>query len=319
MIRVTFLCLILAGCSLSFGAEEDTGPDAESPVIRQPIERIDSTHTTVSDMLEATAKRIDRFFADDRAFEESNDTTLQISLDMISEENSLIEFDSRVRTRLALPGTERRLRLIIESDPEEIDPNAPENDPIDALDSSSNFIIGVEGERMRGGWQLRPSLGIKPRWTPEPYARLRAIRYFNLDQWLARVSATAAWFSSDGKSLAGTTDFDRRLTDQLLFRSASSARWEIDDTVTSASQVFTLFHKLASKAKLAYDIGVVGDDDPNWRVTDHFIRLRYRRLVYKSWAYVEIQPRASWPEDNDYHEELSLLLRLEVNFGSDFR
>ena len=120
-------------------------------------------------------------------------------------------------------------------------------------------------------------------------------------------------------SLAATTDFDRRLNDNLLFRASSNARWEADTPQTSASQVFSLYQRLASKASLAYDIGIIGDDNPNWRVTNHFIRLRYRRLFYKTWAYLEIQPKATWPEENGFREELSLLLRLELNFGRGYR
>jgi len=315
-IPLLLLLLLLSGTCAA--AEEGEETEVETPMFNTPVDTVDTTHETMSDMVESMAKGIDRFFAADRAFEEDNDTSVQISLDMISEEDDVIQFDSRVRTKLALPGTERRLRLIIESDPEEIDPNALQNNPIDALNQSSNYIIGLEGERIKGDWQLRPSLGIKPKLSPEPYARYRAIRYFTLDSWLARFSGTAAWFSSDGKSLAATTDFDRKLSDRLLFRASTSARWEIDNHVTSASEVLSLYRRLSTNAKLAYDLGIVGNDEPDWRALNYFLRLRYRRLVYKTWAYVEIQPMVEWPEVNDFHEQLSLLLRLEMNFGKDY-
>jgi hypothetical protein len=309
--------VVLSGTS--FGDEDTDANAEESPVFTTPMETVDNTHTSLSEMIETTARRIDQFFGNDRAFQESNETSLQISLDYISEEDNVAQFESRVRGKLVLPGTERRLRLIVESDPEELDPEAPGRNPIDALETTNNYIIGVEGERLRGDWQLRPSLGVKPGMSPQLYGRFRAIRYFDLDKWVARFQGTAAWFSADGKSLSATTDFDRRINDKLLFRSSTGLRWNIDDEVTDASQVFTLYQRMASKAKLAYDIGVVGNDDTHWRVTDQFVRLRYRRLVYKNWAFMEIQPMVSWPEDNDFHEELSLLVRLELNFGSHYR
>lgn len=317
-IRITLLLLMAALTSVGFSDEDAGEDDAESPIITTPMETVDDTHTTVSEMIETMAKRVDQFFGNDRAFQESNETSLQISLDYISEEDNVAQFESRVRGKLVLPGTERRLRLIVESDPEELDPESPGKNPIDALESTNNYIIGLEGERLRGDWQFRPSLGVKPGMSPQLYGRVRAIRYFDLDKWVARFQSTAAWFSSDGKSLSATTDFDRRINDKLLFRASTGLRWRIDDEVTDASQVFTLYQRMASKAKLAYDIGVIGNDETNWRVTDQFVRLRYRRLVYKDWAFMEIQPMASWPETNDFHEELSLLVRLELNFGSSF-
>jgi hypothetical protein len=209
--------------------------------------------------------------------------------------------------------------LIIESDPQEIDPDTLEENLFDTQDSASNYIIGLEGDRLKGDWEFRPSVGVRARWLPELYARVRVNRYFDLNPWLARVSGNASWFSSDGVTLAAGADFDRRLNDTMMFRASSSFRWEEETPVTSASQVFSLFQRLESKASLAYDVGVVGDDDPDWRVTNHFIRLRYRRLFYKTWAYLEIQPKATWPEDNHFREELSLLFRLEFNFGRPYQ
>ena len=145
-----------------------------------------------------------------------------------------IQFENRVRTKLELPGTEHRLRLIIESDPQEIDPDTLEENLFDTQDSSANYIIGLEGEHLRGDWQFRPSVGIRARWPPELYARLRATRYFDLNPWLARVSGNASWFSADGVSLAATTDFDRRLNDTLLFRASSNARCIFRGQTTNA-------------------------------------------------------------------------------------
>jgi len=317
--RGTLLLMLLTACGPCLAAQATDQPEAEAPLVTSDVARVDTTHERVSGLVEDMARRIDRFFANERAFEEENDTSLQISLDLISEENSVIQFNSRVRGKLSLPGTERRLRLVLESDPRELDPDAPRGNPADALDKPSDYILGLEGQHLAGRWEIRPSAGIRVRWTPDPYARLRAIRYFRLDDWLARVSGTAAWFSSDGTILDTTLDFDRRLGDDLLFRSASNVRWEVDPSLSSLSQVFSLFQRLASKASLAYDIGLTADDETDWRTTDYFAQLRYRRLFYRNWAYLELQPRIGWPEDNNFHEDLSLLVRLELNFGRGYR
>ena len=291
----------------------------ESALIHTPSEPIDATHTKVSAVVEDMAKRVDRFFADDRAFEEENDSTLQISIDASSEEGEALKLNGSIRAKMALPGAKNRLRLVLEDDPDRQAQDAPIDDPFRALGETSDYTLGLEGEVQASRWLLRPSLGVRATWPPDPYARLRAIRYITLGDWVSRLSGTASWFSEDGAGLDGTVDFDHRLSDEILFRSATSLAWRHDTAQTNAAQVFSLFQRLASRAGLAYEIGAGADDDPGWEVHNYFARLRYRRLVYKTWAYVDIQPMIAWPEENDFHEELSLLVRLELNFGKAYR
>lgn len=295
------------------------GATDESALILTPSEPIDATHTKVSDIVEDMARRVDRFFGNDRAFEEQNDTALQIRFDFGSDEGELARLNSSVRAKVALPGTEERLRLVLESDPDLPARDAPLDDPLRSFGESSDYTLGLEGRAQASGWQLRPSLGVRAKWPLDPYARLLAIRYIDLGDWVSRVSGTASWFSTDGVGLDGTVDFDRRVNDDILFRSASSLAWRHDTSQTNAAQVLSLFQRLASQASLAYEIGAGADDDPQWEINNYFARLRYRRLVYKTWAYVDVQPTIAWPEDNDFQEELSLLVRLELNFGKAYR
>jgi len=316
-------CLLLTAAFLPFShslaaAENGAETDAEAAVVTEPLERVDTAHEKVSDAVEFMARGVDRFFADERAFEEANETSVQVRLELISEDDS-VSFDSSVRAKVQLPGSERRLRLILESDPRELDPDAPQDDPGDAIDEPSDYIIGVEGERLVGDWQIRPSVGVKVDWPPDPYARLRAIRYFPVGEWVGRVSGTASWFSSDGVDLDGRLDFDRKLDENKLFRSATALGWEADDSQADASQVFSVFQQTAKRTRLAYDVGLKADNDPDWEATQYFGQIRYRRLFYKTWAFVELIPRVSWKEEDDFDEELSFLVRLELNFGRGFR
>jgi hypothetical protein len=299
-------------------ADNAAAADAGEAIVTEPLERVDTAHEKVSGAVEFMARGVDRFFADERDFEEANETYVQVRMDIINEDGST-SFDSSLRAKVQLPGSERRLRLVLESDPLELDPDAPQDNPGDAVDEPSDYIIGVEGERLVGDWQILPSVGVKVDWPPDPYARLRAIRYFPAGDWVGRVSGTAAWFSSDGVDLDGRVDFDRKLGENNLFRSATAVGWEAEDSYSDASQVFSLYQKTASRTRLAYDIGLKADKDPDWETTEYFGQLRYRRQFYKTWAFVELIPRISWADDNDFDEELSLLVRLELNFGRSFR
>lgn len=310
---------VIAGCCPALAADNPGRTDDERPLVAEPIEQADTTHETVTRAVETVAKSLDRFFGDERAFEEDNNSSLQIRGDVITDQRDGVDFDGRVKAKLVLPGTKRRLRLIVESDAREAGIDDTQDDALRSTDNASDYVVGLESEILAGDWQLRPSLGLKMDLPPDPYARLRAIRYWGLGKWLARVSTTAAWFRSDGTSVAGDLDLDRQLGDTTLFRSASGVRWESDDSVTSVTQTFSIFDRLASRARVAYDVGATFDNDPDWRTNEYFVRLRYRRLVYKNWAYLELQPRIGWPDEYDYQTNLSLLARLEVTFGKSYQ
>lgn len=288
------------------------------PLIEAPVPAVDSPHDRFSSAIETLARRVDSFFGDERAFEEENDTTLQVTLDTTANDNGDLEFDSALRAKLALPAIEKRLKLVIESDQGRDTGGTANNDPVDALEKPSDYIIGLERGYAGGLWQFQPSVGLRMDLPPDPYVRFRTIRYADLQNWLARVSGTATWFSQDGAKLDANLDFDRQLDEQLLIRSASSASWEEENSLAGATQIFTLFQHLSANTGMAYDLGASVDNDPDWNVDNTFVRLRYRRQLYKTWAYLELQPMLAWPEDNNYREELSLLLRLEINFGRGY-
>jgi hypothetical protein len=301
-------------------AAADDPAQSEAPMIEEPIEGVDAVHGQISNTVEDWAKRLDSFFGDERAFEEENNTAIRITLDTTFSENDGVDFGSKIKAKVRLPISERRLQLILESDPEGLGSDRAEDDPADALDRGSDVIFGFERRVEAGKWELRPSIGTRFDLPLDPYARLRAIRYFDLGTWLSRVSTTASWFNSDGIDISGNVDFDRRIREDMLFRASTSVLWEEEPSLTSAGQMFTVYHRLSStRAIMAYDLGASFNDDPAWGATNYFARVRYRRLIYKNWAYLEVQPTISWPEENDFNEELSLLVRLEANFGAFYR
>jgi len=317
--KIRSLAAILLAAAIGHAFAADAPADeAETPLVTSPYTTVDAAHERVSGAVEGMAKNVDRFFADERSFQESNETALQIRFDTTARESGEFEFTSRVRAKWVFPHMQKKLRLVLESDPREAGTDSPEDDPLAAVDSASDYTLGLERLFETSDWEVRPSVGLRFDTPLDPYARLRAIRYFDLGPWLSRVSGTASWFNSDGVSLSANVDFDRPLDENLLFRSATGSLWEHDPDTVSLSQMFTVYQQLASSAKLAYDLGATFDNDPDWQSTDYFVRLRYRRLIYKSWAYLEVQPKVSWPEDNDYREDLSLLVRLEVNFGRGY-
>jgi hypothetical protein len=88
-------------------------------------EEID-THTILSEKLTSFATTIDKFFADESNLNFENKTQLRLFTDTFIREAQGPQMEGDVRFQLQLPGTQKRMQLILESNDEaEDDKNQP--------------------------------------------------------------------------------------------------------------------------------------------------------------------------------------------------
>ena len=103
-----------------------------------------------------------------------------------------------------------------------------------------------------------------------------------------------------------------------MFRASSFARWTEEDEFFRLSQVFTFFHTLSARRMVSYQVGAYGQTDPTWFMTDYLLVVRYRQLIHKEWLFFEVRPQVQYSKENDWDDEVSLLLRLELFFGRKY-
>ena len=330
VIVVAALCPGMAAARESAGIAESEppGPPPVSvqgerpPDPRKPggVESaVDRIHTGISDQLESTAKRVDAFFADDRYYADTTKTYARLSVQSTWENGEDTESRARLRARVDLPGTRQRLRLFVEGgDPEVGDDAASETIP-EALDDN-DYNVGLEGQfGDTGAWDIRPGVGVKAASTPDPFIRVRAIRYGRPGRWLGRFAAGVAEFVDDGTEIQARIDFDRGLTERLLFRSASRVRYRDSKDRVDFTQQFTLFQRLSGRAGLAYDVGLQADDDPEWDVDAYYTQARVRYRAYKKWLFLELTPELVYREEDNYDPSFRLTFRADIVFGARYR
>ncbi|MGI9264509.1 MAG: hypothetical protein ACR2QU_06250 [Gammaproteobacteria bacterium] len=280
---------------------------------------VDTWHASISSRVERSARRIDSFFADDRFYADATKSYARLSVQSTWENGEDTESEARVRARIDLPGTRQRLRLFVEGgEPDEGEGTASDS-ITEALDDN-DYNVGLEAQlRNTGRWDLRPGLGVKASNSPDPFVRLRAVRYEHLDSWLMRFSAGVAEFVDDGTEVQSRVDFDRKINPDWLFRSTSRARYRDSKDRIDFLQQLTVFQKINSRLGLAYDIGVRADDDPDWEVDHYFGQLRARVRAYKKWLFVELKPQVVFREEDDYDPSYLFSLRMDAVFGQDYR
>ena len=280
---------------------------------------VGAVHTGISDAVERTAMRVDSFFADDRFYADSTESYARLSLQTTWEDGDGTASEARLRVRVDLPGTEHRLRLFVEGgEPDGAEGTASNSIPR-ALDDN-DYNVGLEGQLDRtGAWDLRPGLGVKAGVPPDPFVRLRAIRYENFARWLMRFSTGAAQYLDAGTEVLARLDFDRDLGEQAFFRSGSRARYRRQDDRIELRHDFSLFRRMGRRGAIAYDVGLVADDDPDWDIDNYFTQVRARWRVYQKWLFLELTPQIIFREEDDYDASFRVSLRVDAVFGDRYR
>ena len=96
------------------GAEQSAAQEPQ-PSFFDPV---NAPRDYLSEKFVSLASGIDRFFGDDRDFQETNKSVLQMNLSEVFEPDGQRKFALRGRAKLSLPATQRRLHLLLETDPE---------------------------------------------------------------------------------------------------------------------------------------------------------------------------------------------------------
>jgi len=91
---------------------------ADTPPVDAP-NVMDPTRNYMSGKLESWARNIDFFFGDYRNYQESNDSVIQLDATQVVGYQGEPKYDVALNIKLSLPNTEKKLKILIETNPEE--------------------------------------------------------------------------------------------------------------------------------------------------------------------------------------------------------
>jgi hypothetical protein len=262
---------------------------------------------------------VDRFFGDDRNFQESRDSVLQFDITRVSGYGSEHKFVYSGRAKVHLPNTEKKLHLLIESDPEKsTSTDASRNQPLQTgvAPAPKSLGAGVRFEKAEDErWHYSTDGGLKFQGlNTAPFARTRISYAQPFDLWQLKAAETLFWFNTIGAGETTQLDLERPISEPLLFRATSNATWLHDKQNMDLRQDFTLFHKIDDRNALLYQASAIGVSRPNTHVTDYVLLLLYRYRLHRQWMYLELSPQLHFPEGRNYRRSGMLSMRLEILF-----
>lgn len=277
---------------------------------------LDEHQKTFSEYMGRFINSVDSYLSNTVPLDESTGTYLQITLETIWSEGGRVSTDPGLSFKVRLPKTQRKLKLIFESDPSEKRDTEDRETRTQAVVTEekrdTSYYAGVEAElRKERNWKVRPSIGVRIRSPLDWYVRLRATREVKYEKWRLYLSETAYWFDSTGTGFDSLMDWDRPLTDNLLFRSTSFARWTNETDYIEMSQSLNLIHRLSKNRSVVYKAAVFGNSEPTTHATSYLLNLRYRQNIHSDYLFMDIQPQIFFNKTRSFEAEHSLLFRLE--------
>ncbi len=293
--------------------------DTEAPPSIKILKPLDETHGTVSIQVTRFANWLDSFFGDERVFEESQSSHVKLNILHVRQEGEQLLYDANLKGKLTLPNTQKRFKLIIESDAKPEDEVAGESPPQatveDAVESQEQSV-GLRYISKTGKWfRAHTDVGIRFRSGFDTFARFRMRKIYPAGNWVFRAAETIFWYDSTGSGETTSLDIDYRLSDYYLFRASSAATWRDATRYFDFGQNFYLFHTISSRRAVVYQAGTSGISEPNSHITSYLLSIRLRQQLHQKWLYFEINPRALYPETENFNEIKSITFKLEMLFG----
>jgi len=296
---------------------EDAPLQEESAPKKPFFSFLDKPQEYISSGVEIFAKGLDEFFSDDKVFYDTSGTYLRLRADAIWAEAGEIGYKGDLKLKLRLPHTKKKLKFILESgaDERQDDISAQaENTPISAIEEN-NYFAGIQTTiGKEDGWQLKPSIGIRLSSVIDPYIKLRFKRKYEFTNWSIHWHETPYWFDSSGTGLDSYFELNRKISEQVLFRASTFARWTSEIDYFDMSQTFSIFHTLSPRRAMSYYAGVYGVSEPAVYATYYLLGLNYRQNIHKGYLFFELLPQVKYQKINDFQAEHSLTFRLEMLF-----
>lgn len=301
--------------------DDFVGPPAPPRLIEKVIGELDAPRDYLSGKLVGFVSSIDRFFGDDRHYQETNDSVFQIDVTRVMGYGGEHKFELSGKANVHLPITEQKLHLLIETNPDkntttDTKQGQPQlqtaNQPA-ASQSIAAALRFVKEEAER--WHLAADGGLKFQGLKTtPFARVRGSLAMPVGEWRAKLSETVFWFNTIGAGETTQLDFEHSVSETALLRTTSNATWMNDKQYFDLRQDLSLFRKVDDRTALLYQASVIGVSRPQAQVSDYVLLVSYRYRLHRDWVYFDFIPQLHFPRERDFRTSPTLMVRLEMLF-----
>ncbi len=271
----------------------------------------DESYRKMNNSLQSSADWLDNIFLDERSDEESARTRLIVRFDNELIEGEGVTNDVALRGKIVLPNLNRRIRLIFEGDPDSSDPTGLQQD--ENSSSAIRFLLR-ENLRNRLNFDIGGRGGLN---NPRLFTRLQYRYQQDFGETNIRFRPTIVWDTDREWEGYLQFDFEQRFKEQYFLRMSTIPRIRDIEPGWELEQNFTLYKDLGNDRYVALEWMNDLKSEPDFRVDGSYLRLRFRREVWKKRLFMELGPGIRVLDDNDLRPQLDAYLRFELLFSND--
>ncbi len=284
------------------------------------LSSMDAPRDYLSGKIISFATSIDRFFGDERNYQETNNSVMQLDLDRTGGYGGDRKFALSARANLNLPATEKRFHLLLESNPDQNIAGAPTQNQFTPLNNQINtpqsYGLALRYEQVKEELKashLNADAGLKFQGIKiNPYVRTGGSYSIPFDQWRLKAWETVYWFNTIGAGETTQVDLEHILSASVLFRATSSATWLKDMQNFNLRQDLSLYQTVDERTALLYQLSAIGVSNPQWELTENVASVFYRYRLHQKWMYFELSPQLYFPKTNNFQSAFTLSVRLEM-------
>jgi hypothetical protein len=281
---------------------------------------VDRIHRALSGGVSNTAGAVDGFFDDERHAAEDNRTRLKLRFDVFFERGESVDLKPRANLSLAIPRTNKRLKMIFSGNPQDEDEDeeggaAPAVDededlevalaytPVQTIDTNFSVRTGIKLKSSSAAWWFGP------RWRG----------YAKGEIWGTRFTQDFRWRTDDGFESISTLDFERDVAENFFYRTTLRGKWNQDKEDYRYQIRPQLFQRLDPKRVLKYEHVTKFKSTTENQFDEFLFRITYRQRIWRKWLFFEIAPQVSFPEDEDWDFTPGITFRIEAFFGKKIK
>jgi hypothetical protein len=300
------------------GAEQ-SAVQAQQPNI---FASMDAPRDYLSGKIVSFATDIDRFFGNDRNYQESNKSVVQLDLARATGYGGDRKLVLSARANLNLPSTEKKLHLLIESNPDQNitgEPAPNQNTAItNQVSGPQSYGLALRYEKVKEelrALHVSADAGLKFQGIHiDPFMRARSSYSIPLESWRLKAAESVYWFNTIGAGETTQVDFEHFLSEPVLFRATSNATWLNDKQNFDLRQDFSVYQTLNERTALLYQASAIGVSNPQVELTEYVAQILYRYRLHREWVFFEVNPQLIFPKVNNFNSSFALTVRLEMLF-----
>lgn len=281
----------------------------------------------VAEKLADFASEIDSFFGNDRNFQETNKSVLQIDATRVIQHGYTPSIALSLKAKLRLPNAQKRFHLVLESNPDQNLPGLTPAQQLQLQGQKPSIFKEVSSPDSYGAalrfdnseespYRLSADAGLKlDNISIHPFLRSSGSYAIPLDLVQLKFTESLFWFNTTGAGENSLFEVDHHYSDKTLLRSTSSATFLYNDQFYTLHQDFSIFRTLNEQSSLLYQVSANGVSRPLAEVTEYVALMLYRRKIHEDWVFLELNPQLHYPQANNFQVTSQFFVRLEFMFA----